>query len=436
MVKGSTVHPIRRDDERGIFAVHRSVYTDPEIQAREQERIFDRCWLYAAHVSELKAPGDFIARKIANRRIFLVRGKDGNVRAFFNACTHKGAMICRENKGSAKLFSCPYHAWTFDTSGTLMGVPDSESFGPNFEREEFNLNPVPRCDISHGFIFVSFASDGESLPEHLGPAAECLSLLEDNGSEGMQVADGSFKYSIAANWKLLLENSNDAYHVPATHRRYLDYLKEQGGGWANPGEGPRTTVTPLGKGHCVFRLHDQTSKMTGNWGGSMPESLRPGMEARRAALEARHGKERADLMCDTFAILQIFPNLLILESVSTIIRQFFPNGVGSLDVNSWALMPSDLDEDDRAYALRSVAAFWGPGGFGSADDVDILESCQMAFTNREAEWSLVSRGMLADRPPRFDDDLAAREFWKRWGEIVAPEPDSKSNLVPFAARGA
>jgi len=73
---------IRRDDERGIFAVHRSVYTDPAVYALEQERIFARCWLYAGHVSELTSPGDFIARTIANRRIFLSRAKDGVIRSF------------------------------------------------------------------------------------------------------------------------------------------------------------------------------------------------------------------------------------------------------------------------------------------------------------------------------------------------------------------
>ena len=429
---GGAPHPlVRRDDERGTFAIHRSVYTDPDILALEQERIFERCWLYAAHVSELKAPGDYIARKIANRRLFLTRGKDGEIRAFFNACSHKGAMLCREASGNANLHVCPYHAWTFDSQGKLIGAPDAESFGPYFRKEDFDLAPVPRLDISHGFIFVAFTRDGESLADDLGGAADCLGLVADQSSEGMQIADGSFKYSIQANWKLLLENSNDAYHVPVTHRRFIDFLKENGR-W---GETPPSSVTPLGRGHCVFRLYSG-NKLTGNWAASMPEFLRPGIEARRNAIEARHGPERAKLMCDSYAILQIFPNLLVLESVSTIIRQFFPSGPGALDVNSWGLIPGELDEQERAFALRSISQFWGPGGFGSADDVDILESCQMAFANHEMNWSIASRGMLVDRPARFDDDLAAREFWTQWQAIVAPEPDPKSNLVPFAARGA
>jgi benzoate/toluate 1,2-dioxygenase alpha subunit len=125
---------------------------------------------------------------------------------------------------------------------------------------------------------------------------------------------------------------------------------------------------------------------------------------------------------------------------STIVRQFFPAGPGKLDIEMWGLIPSEMDEAEREHALRSIAMFWGPGGFGSADDVDILESCQTACANPEPEWSIVSRGMVADRAARFDDDIGSREFWKRWHAAIAPDApaagEDASNLLRFAARGA
>src|SRR5579872_5820060 len=433
---------IRRDDERGIFAVHRSVYTDPAIYALEQERIFARCWLYAGHVSELTSPGDFIARTIASRRIFLSRDKEGTIRAFYNSCTHRGAMLCREARGNAPVLVCPYHFWSFDSAGRLSGVPDSESFGPDFERSDFDLARVARLDICHGFIFVSFAEAGESLADYLGAAGDYLARVADNSVEGMEIAEGSYNYSIATNWKFMVENSTDGYHVPATHRRYVDYMKTSSQ-WDLAGSAPpETSVTALGNGHCILHLHNPGGgKMTAHWTPALPKALRPKIEARRKAVEAKHGKERAAHICDSYGILQIFPNLLVMESVSTIVRQFFPAGPGKLDIRMWGLVPSELDEAERAHALRSIAMFWGPGGFGSADDVDILESCQTACANPEPEWSIVTRGLAVDRAARLDDDVGSREFWKRWHEVVAPEAPAaadqpKSNLLRFAARGA
>src|SRR5207302_6692213 len=96
----------------GLFRVHRSAMTSAEILALERERIFDRCWLYVGHESELAQPGDYRRRTVAGRPLFLVRGRDRRVRAFYNTCRHRGALVCRQDRGTAQQFQCFYHAWT------------------------------------------------------------------------------------------------------------------------------------------------------------------------------------------------------------------------------------------------------------------------------------------------------------------------------------
>src|SRR5688500_18294369 len=94
------------DREEGIFQVHRSVWTDPGLLDLEYERIFDRCWLYLGHESEVERPGDFVRRTVAGRPLFFIRDSDGQVRTFYNTCTHRGALICRQDHGHADVFQC------------------------------------------------------------------------------------------------------------------------------------------------------------------------------------------------------------------------------------------------------------------------------------------------------------------------------------------
>jgi phenylpropionate dioxygenase-like ring-hydroxylating dioxygenase large terminal subunit len=107
----------------GLFRVNRQVFTDPQILNLEKERIFGRIWIYAGHESEIPRPGDFRSRRVAGRPVILARGDDGIVRVLLNTCTHRGALVCREQVGNARTFQCPYHAWTYNTRGELIGVP-------------------------------------------------------------------------------------------------------------------------------------------------------------------------------------------------------------------------------------------------------------------------------------------------------------------------
>lgn len=146
--------------EAGLFRVNRRVFTEPAILELEKERVFARSWIYAGHESEIPRPDDFRSRRVAGRPLILARGTDGQVRALLNTCTHRGALVCREQVGNAKTFQCSYHAWTYNNQGTLVGVPGEDAYSAAFDRTELGLRQAPRMESYRGFIFVSFAPQG------------------------------------------------------------------------------------------------------------------------------------------------------------------------------------------------------------------------------------------------------------------------------------
>ena len=210
--------------------MHRSSMTSEELFRREREMVFNKCWIYLGHESEVEKPGDYRRRTVAGRPLFFARGRDGQVRVFLNTCPHRGALICRRDEGNTEVLQCFYHAWTFNTQGELIGVPGDDAYGPYFDRSELGLKEPPRVESYRGFIFVSFNPLVEDLVTYLAGAREYLDLIVDQAEEGMRVVAGSNKYIIKANWKLLAENSFDGYHFVPTHQTYLDYIAQSGDG--------------------------------------------------------------------------------------------------------------------------------------------------------------------------------------------------------------
>ncbi|MCL6594066.1 MAG: Rieske 2Fe-2S domain-containing protein, partial [Alicyclobacillus sp.] len=165
------------DRERSLFKVHRSVFVDPVILAKERDKIFNKCWQYIGHESEVAKPGDFQSRWVGGRPVVFCRGNDGVVRAFLNSCTHRGTMVCRERRGNSRTFQCFYHAWTFSNTGELVAVPGEDAYGPCFNKADFRLREVPRLEDYRGFYFVNFDPQAQPLHDYLAGAKEYLDLI-------------------------------------------------------------------------------------------------------------------------------------------------------------------------------------------------------------------------------------------------------------------
>ena len=419
------------DRQRGIFRVHRSSMTSVDIFQQEQELIFDRCWIYLGHESEVENPGDYRRRTIAGRPLFFARNKGGQVQVFLNTCPHRGALICRRDEGNAEVLQCFYHAWSFNTDGELIGVPGEEAYGPYFDRSELGLKQPPRVESYRGFIFVSFNPHVDDLVTYLAGAREYLDLVADqagaydgayrevgNGpvpsGDGMRIVAGSNKYTMKANWKLLVENSLDGYHLVPTHQTYLDYITSLGAGdntqpMANRIPG---AARALGNGHCVIESAARHGRPIAHWHPLFGEDAREPMARVRQRLVEKYGEDHAFRIANTSRNLIIYPNLVINDIMAITIRYFEPLAPDNMEVTAWHLVPKREPNFMLANRLDSFLTFLGPGGFATPDDVEALESCQIGFRATENEWSDISRGML--RPAQSVDELQMRGFWRQW----------------------
>ena len=402
------------DRRRGIFRVHRSSMTSVDLFRREQEQIFDRCWIYLGHESEVQHPGDYLRRTIAGRPLFLVRGKDDQVRVFLNSCTHRGALICRRDAGNADVLQCFYHAWSFNTNGELIGVPGEDAYGPYFDKSELGLKQPPRVESYRGFYFVSFNPYVDDLVTYLAGAKDYLDLIVDQAEEGMRVIRGSNKYTMKANWKLLVENSLDGYHLVPTHQTYLDYISSLGTDDSGQTAASRIvgTAKALGNGHCVIESPVRNGRPIAHWHPLFGEEAREPIARVRQRLVEKYGEERTHRMADTSRNLIIYPNLVINDIMAITIRYFEPVAPDHMEVTAWHLVPREESESMLATRLDSFLTFLGPGGFATPDDVEALESCQAGFRATETEWSDISRGMLS--PAKSTDELQMRGFWRQW----------------------
>ena len=408
------------DVETGRFMVHRRAFTDPRIFQLEQERVFNHSWLYIGHEAEIEKPGDFRLRKVAGRNVILVRStEDSKIRGLLNTCTHRGTPVCREAAGSAKAFRCPYHAWSFDTSGALTAVPLEDAYGSSFLRKDHALKGV-RVENYRGFLFATFDSKIEPLVEHLRDAKEYLDFVCDQSATGFDIMPGTHKYSYRCNWKLINENSSDNYHFTSLHHRQVQHMKDVGVEVAPSGAlNLISNAKTLKNGHGVTE-HQQIAsfgRLAGKWGGNLPEWTRAPIEERRKDLEARVGPERAYRISETNRNTRFFPNLYVLDHISPVIRMITPIAVDYTEIQEWTIAPRGESQEMRALRLNNNSLQIGPAGFIAPEDVEVLEMTQVGLGNPEMEWCDNSRGMQARRA-LSSDEQQMRGMHRHWHELM------------------
>jgi p-cumate 2,3-dioxygenase alpha subunit len=340
----------------------------------------------------------------------MVRGANSHkVHVFHNTCTHRGAVVCRQKTGNSKVFQCFYHAWTFDSEGKLVGVPDRGAYGGQLDLASLGLKPVVRVESYRGFVFASFDENIIDLVTYLAGAREYLDLIIDSAGGEMEIIKGTNEYCIDANWKLLAENSIDGYHALPTHDTYFKYLIALG---TDLQGGVKGTSHDLGNGHAVLEYAAPWGRPIAKWEPLFGEHAREEIATLRADLVAKYGEERAARMADTNRNMLIFPNLVVNDIMAVTVRTFMPTAPDRMDVTAWEMAPRAELPQLRQRRLDSFLTFLGPAGFATPDDVEALESCQQGFTSGGVEWNDISRGMA--REPEGNDEAQMRVFWRRW----------------------
>jgi phenylpropionate dioxygenase-like ring-hydroxylating dioxygenase large terminal subunit len=218
-------------------------YTDPHFQTLEHEFLFKRVWLYAAHDSEVPEPGSYKLCDIAGAPVLLVRGEDGVVRGFYNACRHRGAPVVRGTCGTARMLTCQFHSWSYDLAGQLVRVPDERDF-VDLDKSERGLPPV-RCEAWGGWHFVNLDPDAGSLLAWLDPLPR---LLPEVAAAPFRVIDLK-QVELGCNWKILAEAFLEVYHARTIHPKTLGpSLDTRGTVITLYDHGHQSMVSPVNRG--------------------------------------------------------------------------------------------------------------------------------------------------------------------------------------------
>ncbi len=188
-------------------------YSDPEFFAAEKERVFAPSWQVVCHQNDVPNPGDWHTLDYLGESVIVVRGKDLALRAFTNVCRHRGSRVVDGASGCARKLVCPYHAWTYDLDGALVGVPDSASYS-GLDKASHGLAPVS-MEVWRGFIFVRLEDDGgPSVTEMMAPYE---AMIEPYRFEQLEALGRVTLRPRAVNWKNVGDNYSDGLHIPVAH---------------------------------------------------------------------------------------------------------------------------------------------------------------------------------------------------------------------------
>jgi choline monooxygenase len=203
-------------------ALEPNLYLEPEIVRLEQEAIFERTWQLAGHVADLSQPGSYVTTDVVDQPVLVVRDHDGEIRAFRNVCRHRGSRLLSGAGDCGKAIRCLYHGWTYRLDGRLIGVPEGRDI-PDLDKSRLGLHQV-RAEVFCGLVFVNLDPGAEPLGERLDGLAERLAPYDlprlERFGRGGDVQP--------ANWKVVVENYIEGYHIPIAHpslMRLLDYRR-------------------------------------------------------------------------------------------------------------------------------------------------------------------------------------------------------------------
>jgi phenylpropionate dioxygenase-like ring-hydroxylating dioxygenase large terminal subunit len=188
------------------------MFTDPTVYEREMERLFRRNWQCIGREDEFASSGAFRTMEIAGSGVLVLRNSRGELNAFHNVCRHRGTRLVEAEEGTGlKRLLCPYHAWSYDLDGRVLGAPHMGD-AKEFDRKDFGLYPLA-LRTWRGFVFVNLSPRPEPLESTLG------GLIERTAAYPLERLRRTHRvtYDIAANWKLVVQNANECYHCPGVH---------------------------------------------------------------------------------------------------------------------------------------------------------------------------------------------------------------------------
>jgi salicylate 5-hydroxylase large subunit len=409
--KQKTTGPSRQWPEEGNCRVPFWVYSDPAIYAREQEHIFGGAsWSYVGLTAEIPNAGDFKRTFIGDQPVVVVRDREGGINVVVNRCAHRGVQFCRVNLGNAGEFMCPYHQWTYDLRGNLIGVPFRKGLRrqggmPNdFKLEDHSLQRL-RVAERHGVIFASFAAAMPSFEDYLG--ASMLGYFDRVFAGRALRVLGYMRQVIPSNWKLMFENIKDPYHASLLHVFLVTF------GLFRADQPSAVQMDDSGR-HAV---------LISRRGGQQPSEGTAEMKSFLADFKLNDPKLLTpvkEFPGDATVVMQtIWPNLIVQQQSNTLAtRQLVTRGPEAFEL-VWTFFGYQSDSAEMTQIRLRQANLMGPAGLVSIDDSEMMESSQAGVSSAETGAAVIELGGRdSTNTDHMITETAIRGFYRYYREVM------------------
>lgn len=386
------------------------VYTDQTIYDEEQEKIFKgKSWNYVGLVSEVKQPGDFIRSFVGEVPVLLVRNRKNELRVFVNRCPHRGAEVCHHEQGNTKLLTCPYHEWSFNLDGSLVGMPFRRGINGKggmskcFDSQNHGLEQLNVAE-RNGVIFASYSFDIEPLEEYLGPSI--LSYF-DRVCDGRDLhVIGKMQHRVYSNWKLQIENVKDPYHAALLHSFFLTF-----GIWRSDQE---THVKVDDHGRSSVLVSTASFKQAKD--GELAQQ--PKTNGDFCLNDKRLIEHQREYEHGTGAIMTIWPNLIFLQQLNCLaMRHVKPEGPNSC-VKTWTFFGYKSDSPELLQKRLYQANLLGPSGLVTIDDNEILALTQSGAAGSPQSHAVLEAGEGDGDADHMMTESAIRGFYNYYKQLM------------------
>ena len=385
-------------------------YQDPALLRQEQTDIFEGpVWNYLCIESEIPTVGDWRTTFVGRMPVVVVRTEDASIAAFENRCLHRGALICFDNAGNSKDFTCVYHAWRYDLSGNLKSVAFGKGVNgkggmPETFRVQDHATRKLRIATLNGIVFGTLSDATPPLEEFLGP--DVLSALRRNASKKLLVI-GRFTEVLPNNWKMYAENVRDTYHASLLHVFFATFRinrLSQGGG---------VTVSDNGACHVSTTLAP-TEAVDNSYSGmrSVDDELRLSDPSMLETIDEHGDRVRQQ-------IIGVFPSFAMQRTNNVLaIRQFVPKGIDSTDLN-WVYLGYEDDTPELRKLRLKQLNLAGPAGFVSMEDGCIGNFVERGSVAAPDGVTLLEMGGAGvESQDTRATETAVRGFWQMWRRLM------------------
>ena len=436
---------VSRWSQPGSSRVPFWAYTDAQLYQQELDKIFYGAhWSYVGLEIEIPNTGDYKLTYVGERQVLMVRdrvapkdrGIDPGIRVVENRCAHRGVRFCQTPHGNARSFVCPYHQWTYKLNGDLAGLPfkDGVKAGEGsqaevqggmpegFDIKDHGLTKL-RVAVLHGLVFATFSADTEPLEDYLGPNIMPWVNRIFKGEAGARKLTllGYNRQRIPGNWKLMMENIKDPYHPGLLHTWFVTFglwradqksrmVMDEHGRHAvmisrrNEG-GPSAAVT---EGVTSFKanmtLHDDRLLDV------VPEAWW------KVADPSNPGSE----ITPTVTMITLFPSLIIQQQVNSLsTRHIVPRGPGEFDF-VWTHFGFADDSPEMTQRRLRQSNLFGPAGFVSADDGEVIELSQSGFKQWGEDGSTLCElgGTGLEGTEHMVTETLIRSMYAYWKKVM------------------